>query len=157
MTKAEYNELKGLIQGVKEGQEELTRTVRGHNGNAGIQTGLELLKLSMETLRQSVETTNVNVSKALTTAGQALEEARQAREESQKDLRSCQLASTGRVAELANTLSLVRQEKEQETKNEGTFGSWAWFRDGYLEKLVLIISGAGAMKVLDLLIIHWKP
>ena len=89
--------------------------------------------------------------------GQALEEARQAREESQKDLRSCQLASTGRVAELANTLSLVRQEKEQETKNEGTFGSWAWFRDGYLEKLVLIISGAGAMKVLDLLIIHWKP
>lgn len=36
------------------------------------------------------------------------------------------------------------------------FGSWDWFRDGYLEKIVLIVVTVIIYKLIEIIVTHWQ-
>jgi len=49
------------------------------------------------------------------------------------------------------------REKDQAKVEKPGFGSWAWFRDGYLDKVVIALFTAGVFVLIQLIIQHQIP
>lgn len=69
---------------------------------------------------------------------------------------------TARFEDHARQLDELKSEIEEAKANGKPvesvkkFGSWDWFRDSYLEKLVLIILTILVYKIVDIVIAHWS-
>lgn len=56
-------------------------------------------------------------------------------------------------------LETVKKEAPEQSlhpKEPTNFGTWAWFRDGYLEKALLIIITLSLYKLIELIIQNWN-
>lgn len=50
----------------------------------------------------------------------------------------------------------AKSESDEPKKEPSGFGSWGWFRDGYLEKAVTIIITLSLYKLIELIIQNWN-
>jgi hypothetical protein len=61
-----------------------------------------------------------------------------------------------RLGELEELVSeKPKEHPPEEEKEEDKFGTWGWFRDSYLEKLVLIVVTVLIYKIIEIVVQHW--
>jgi hypothetical protein len=49
----------------------------------------------------------------------------------------------------------ARESKTQDAPSKAKFGTWDWFRDGYLERFVLIVLTLVFYKIIEIIVANW--